>query len=194
MLTDGKARASAGALKLNPDSVSVGGISAGGHISLVLQHMARDAGIRLKLCMVSVPAVADALTYTFYTESPYASFHEFVRAPILPWARIQFFAKHCLPKDQLPRLRAMWPDFWFAPIRAPNWRGLCNTFVRVAEIDPLRDEGEAYASKLVAGGNTVTVKMYLGCPHTFMYMDFLEQKKAYDTDAIRALKVAHGLP
>ncbi|KAL2193258.1 Alpha/Beta hydrolase protein, partial [Corynascus similis CBS 632.67] len=47
-------RESASQLNINPTSVSIGGISAGGHICLVLQHMARDAGIPLKLCMASV--------------------------------------------------------------------------------------------------------------------------------------------
>lgn len=39
--------------KLNgkTDSVSVGGISAGGHISAVMQQLARDANIDLKLGM-----------------------------------------------------------------------------------------------------------------------------------------------
>jgi acetyl esterase/lipase len=36
-------------LNCNPASMSLGGISAGGHLSAVMQHMARDAGIPLKL-------------------------------------------------------------------------------------------------------------------------------------------------
>lgn len=34
---------------MKPDSVSIGGISAGGHITIVLQHLARDAKIPLRL-------------------------------------------------------------------------------------------------------------------------------------------------
>jgi acetyl esterase/lipase len=97
-----------------------------------------------------------------------------------------------MPQDKLPELRAMWPDWWFAPIRAPDWKGLCDTFIRTAECDPLRDEGEAYGMKLVAGGNKVTIKRYLGCPHTFMYLPCMKQKGAYDQDAVDALRVAHG--
>ncbi len=155
--------------------------------------MARDAGIPLRLCLASVPVTSDTLSYSFYTDSPFPSFHEFVRAPILPWTRIQYFGKHCLPEEQRDTLRIMWPDFWFSPLRATNWSGLCDTFIRIAEIDPLRDEGEAYGMRLVAGGNKVTMKRYLGCPHTFMYMDFMKQKSVYDEDAIVVLKQAHGL-
>jgi len=155
--------------------------------------MARDAGIPLRLCMPSVPAVTDAGTYESPADSPYASFREMRQAPILPWARIQWFGRHTIPREAEAETRAALPDFWLAPIRSTNWAGLCDTFVRTAEIDPLRDEGEAYALKLVAGGAKVTVKRYLGCPHTFMAMMFLKQKEAYDADAIAALRAAHGI-
>lgn len=155
--------------------------------------MARDAGVPLKLCMASVPPATEGLSYKDYTDSPFSSFHEFARGPILPWNRIKYFGQLCMPQDKLPELRNMWPDWWFAPLSAPNWAGLCDTFIRTAEVDPLRDEGEAYAVKLVAGGNKVTIKRYLGCPHTFMYIDALKKKQEYDRDAILALKIAHGI-
>ncbi|KAK0732895.1 Alpha/Beta hydrolase protein [Lasiosphaeria miniovina] len=186
-------RDSSSTLNINPTSVSIGGISAGAHICLVLQHMARDAGIPLRLCMASVPPSTDSLTYAYYTQSSFQSFHDFHRAPVLPWKRMQYFGRLCMPQETLPELRKLWPDWWFAPIRAPNWKGLCDTFVRTAEVDPLRDEGEAYGMKVVAGGGKVTFKRYQGCPHTFMYLSFLAQKDEYDRDAIIALRVAHGL-
>jgi len=173
--------------------VSISGVSAGAHICLVLQHMARDNDIPLKLCMASVTPATDGLSYTYYTESPFPSFHEFHRGPVLPWERIKYFGRLCMPPERLAELRKMWPDWWFSPLRAPSWSNLCDTFVRTAEVDPLRDEGEAYAMRLVAGGNRVTLKRYLGCPHTFMYIDAMKRKHEYDRDAIAALKAAHGL-
>lgn len=155
--------------------------------------MARDAGIALKLCMASVPSATEALGYRSYTDSPFPSFHEFHAAPTLPWARIKYFGSFCMPPEKLLDLRRRWPDWWLSPLRAPNWSNLCDTLIRTAEIDPLRDEGEAYAMKLVEGGNKVTIKRYLGCPHTFMYIDALKQKHEYDRDAVAALRTAHGL-
>ncbi|KAK3317069.1 Alpha/Beta hydrolase protein [Apodospora peruviana] len=186
-------RSSSDKLGIDSNSISIGGVSAGGHISLILQHMARDAGIPLKLCMPTVPPSTEGLAYKYYTDSPFPSFHEFHRAPILPWKRIQYFGKHCFPDDKLEEIKAMWPEWWIAPIKAPNWNGLCDTFLRTAEIDPLRDEGEAYGMKLVGGGNKVTFKRYLGSPHTFMYMKFLESKREFDEDSVKALRVAHGI-
>ncbi|KAK0615170.1 Alpha/Beta hydrolase protein [Bombardia bombarda] len=187
------ARDSSSILNINPTSVSVGGISAGGQISIILQHMARDAGIPLKLCMASVPCTTEGLSYRYYTQSPYPSFHEFHRGPVLPWKRINYFGSYAMPPEKLPELRALWPAWWLAPLTAPNFRGLCDTFIRTAECDPLRDEGEAYGMKLVAGGNKVTIKRYLGSVHTFMYLGFMKQKQEYDRDAVEALRVAHGL-
>lgn len=43
----------AGQLNIRPDSISIGGISAGGHISAVCQQLARDANLPLKLGMSS---------------------------------------------------------------------------------------------------------------------------------------------
>ncbi|OTB07667.1 hypothetical protein M426DRAFT_317968 [Hypoxylon sp. CI-4A] len=188
------ARESASSLNINPSSISIGGISAGAHISIILQHVARDANVPLKLCLATVPVSSDALLYKEYTESPFDSFHEFANGPILSWERMKFFGPLCFPEDRVEEICAMWPEWWIAPIKSKNWAGLCDTFIRTAECDPLRDEGEAYALKLAQGGNKVTLKRYLKSPHTFMYFDWFERKREYDLDSITALKQAHGIP
>lgn len=43
-------------LNIDATSVSIGGLSAGGQMSAVLSHMARDAGIELKLALLVVPS------------------------------------------------------------------------------------------------------------------------------------------
>lgn len=163
-----QARESATSLKINPDSISIGGISAGGQISCILQHMARDTGVPLKLCLATVPVTSEGFLYKEYTESPFGSFHEFAHGPVLPWSRMKFFGELCFPRDDLKEICAQWPDWWTVPLQAKNWTGLCDTFIRTGECDVLRDEGEAYAAKVVEGGNKVTVKRYLGAPHIFM--------------------------
>lgn len=146
----------------------------------------------LRLCLPTVPPSAEGLLYKDYTESPFPSFHEFAHGPILAWSRIKFFGQHAFPGNQHERIRAAWPEWWISPLKADHWHGLCDTFLRTAEVDPLRDEGEAYARKLVEGGNLVTVKRYIGAPHIFMYMEWFERKKEFDRDTIAALKIAHA--
>ncbi|KAI2465733.1 alpha/beta-hydrolase [Annulohypoxylon bovei var. microspora] len=186
------ARESASSLNIKPDSISLGGISAGAHISIILQHMARDNGIPLKLCLASVPPSEKVLVYKSPTESPFPSFTEFANGPILPWARISFFGNLCFPADKVEEICASVPDWWISPLKSKNWAGLCETFIRTGECDPLRDEGEAYGMKLIEGGTKVTIKRYIGSPHTFMYFDWFKKKQEYDLDSIVALKQAHG--
>ncbi|ORY57463.1 Alpha/Beta hydrolase protein [Pseudomassariella vexata] len=184
-------RNSAKDLNINPESVSIGGISAGGHISIIIQHMARDAGIPLRLCMATVPPSENDFLFMSYSESPFQSFHDFHDGPILGWGRIEWFGQLCFPRDKLEERKALVPEWWIGPLHAKNWSGLCDTFIRTGECDPLRDEGEAYGMKLVAGGTKVTFKRYLGCPHLFMFYETMAQKKEYDEDSIQALRKAH---
>ncbi|KAK7414419.1 hypothetical protein QQX98_006697 [Neonectria punicea] len=180
-------------LNIKPDSISISGNSAGAHICLVLQHLARDAGVPLRLCLATVPPSHEYLTYKTYTESPYPSFIEFSNGPVLPWKAIQYYQSIVAPTTKLPELRRSYPNWWFAPIQSPRWDGMCKTLIRTAECDPLRDEGEAYAKKHLENGVEVTLKRYLGMPHTFVFFEVLSQKKNFDQDTIIALKTAHSI-
>ncbi|KUL85358.1 hypothetical protein ZTR_07009 [Talaromyces verruculosus] len=181
-------------LNIDKSSISLGGISAGGYLSCVLQHLARDNDVPLKLIIPAVPPVTDCCSYKKLEDSPYESFRQYSRAPLLNWARMSYFQRYAFPDDKVDYIRSLWPEWWLSPIKAPNFAHLCDTFLITAEIDPVRDEGEDYGKKLVAAGNKVTFKRYLGVPHPFMHMtDYLQKARDYDEDIILALKVAHGL-
>ncbi|KAE8550096.1 hypothetical protein TMatcc_001168 [Talaromyces marneffei ATCC 18224] len=187
-------RDSSGKLNIIKSSVSLGGISAGGYLSCILQHLARDDNVPLKLVIPAVPPVTDCCSYKKLEDSPYESFRRYSRAPLLNWARLSYFQQYAFPDDKVDEIRSLWPEWWLAPIKAPNFTNLCDTFLITAEIDPLRDEGEDYGKKLVAAGNKVTFRRYLGVPHPFMHMtDYLQKARDYDEDIISALKAAHGL-
>lgn len=206
------ARASAATLNILPDSVSLGGVSAGAHIAIVLQFRARDEGVPLRLVMPTVPPAAGSLFHRYVTDSPYPSMLEMVHSPILAWERIQFYMNLCLSSTKdaekedntvlvddadraacIARLRARWPACWLEPIRQTRWDGLADALIRTAELDNLRDEGEDYAAKLATGGGRVTLHRYRGAVHTFMFYDFMASKRAFDAESIAALRQAHGL-
>ena len=55
-------------------------------------------------------------------------------------------------------MRASIPRYWMQPLDAPNFSGLCETFLITAECDPVRDEGEAYGRKVHEAGAKVAFK------------------------------------
>lgn len=57
-------------------------------------------------------------------------------------------------------------------------QGLPPTLLLVDEVDPLRDEGEAYASKLRAAGVPVTTVRYDGVVHDFMLLNAMSEARA----------------
>lgn len=54
--TSSQARASAADLNIKADSVSIGGLSAGGHMTAVMSHIAKHDGVDLKLALMVVPS------------------------------------------------------------------------------------------------------------------------------------------
>ncbi|QSQ28221.1 alpha/beta hydrolase [Pyxidicoccus parkwayensis] len=74
-------------------------------------------------------------------------------------------------------------------------KGLPPALVIVAGLDPLLDEGQAYADKLKAAGVTVDVKRYDGVTHGFFGMaPVVDKAKQAQSDAGAALKKAFSAP
>jgi acetyl esterase/lipase len=179
-------------LNIDPGRVSIGGVSAGAGICATLQHMARDAGVKMRVALLSVPST----DYTTYFPVPegvevWGSVRRLARAPSLGADRIAFFQEMVFPEGKREEILEL-PVEWRAPLRGRDFKGLCDVFVVTAECDPLVDEGEAYAKRCLEGGAKVGARRYRGMPHPFMHME-LKASRLYDEDLCKALKVAHGL-
>ena len=72
-----------------------------------------------------------------------------------------------------------------------NLKGLCDTFIAVAEFDPLIDEGLEYARRLTQAGVKVTSRVYTGVPHSFVYMLPIQKALLHLNDMCSELKRAH---
>ncbi|KAJ9626827.1 hypothetical protein H2204_009843 [Knufia peltigerae] len=157
---------------LDTNRTAIGGVSAGGHLSAVLAHLARDEGVPLAFQLLVVPGVdmtALLPNGDVNPTCPYKSFAELVNTPALPVER----------------------EWKINPIKAPSFRGLAQALVVTAELDPLREEGQAYVEKLREAGVPVEHIMYPRVPHPFMMHDaVLEAGKKYQVDTVRALKDA----
>ncbi|KAK4077165.1 uncharacterized protein Triagg1_4132 [Trichoderma aggressivum f. europaeum] len=188
-----------GAARFNirPDSISVGGVSAGGFIALAVAHLARDAGIALRLVAAGTPVVDDISQYATAADSPWPSMQENEFAPTLNWARLAWFDKlklSTLPTEPEAHNAAKERIGWQNNLlKAPNFEGLARTLIYTASADPLRDEGEKYAQVLVENGVEVTQRRFPGVPHPFMHMDeALWQGREFIDSTAREIRTAHS--
>ncbi|KAJ5808982.1 hypothetical protein N7474_010251 [Penicillium riverlandense] len=160
---------------INPGRISLGGVSAGANIALVCAHLARDANLPLQLVAVGTPVIDDISKYNSAAEAPWPSMQQMEHAPTLNWGRLKWFDNlkwQSIAADGPDRAAQLAAVKWFANIlQAPDFTRLPKTVLYTASCDPLRDEGEAYAQKLIEGGNEVIQKRFAGVPHPFMHMD-----------------------
>ncbi|WP_342643774.1 alpha/beta hydrolase [Rhodoligotrophos ferricapiens] len=152
--------AHAAKLKADPGRVALGGDSAGGNLAIVtaLQRVMTGASPVRALFLIY-----PATDFSFETPSQ----AEFAEGHLLTRANQEWFHKHYLRSD------ADRTDWRASPLRAPDLAGLPYTIVLTASHDPLRDEGEAFARRLIEAGVTVTVKRAAGQIHGFLPMEKL---------------------
>ncbi|KAE9966360.1 hypothetical protein BLS_007053 [Venturia inaequalis] len=186
-------------LGIDTSRVSVGGLSAGGHLAAVVGLMARDDPTipPLKLQLLVVPTVdARWIPSKEYPgrdldKVPYKSYVSCEDAPCLPLARMIWFVELWLGSDHDQRMKSA--DEWTAsPIIASSHANLAPATIFTAEFDVLLSEGEAYHAKLQEAGTPSTYKMYAGVAHPFGHWDaILNKAKEYVKDTIAVIKEAH---
>ncbi|PZW37843.1 acetyl esterase [Humitalea rosea] len=146
------------ALGLDPTRLAVGGDSAGGNLAAAACLLAREAG--------GSPAIAFQLL--LYPATDFAmdtgSHRSFGEGHLLTRANMVWFRDHYLNH---PGEAADWRA---SPLRAASLAGLPPAYVLTASHDPLRDEGEAFALRLVEAGIPVTLWRVPGLIHGFLPM------------------------
>lgn len=185
---------------IDPQSISIGGLSAGANIALILGHLARDhkPSIPLKATIAGTPVLSDISGLDDPKESPFPSMSEMALAPTLNWMRLKWFdnlKRSSLAGPGTPQRQQQEEDIsWFRDaFTAPDYRHLTgSTFIGTAGCDPLRDEGEAYGKLLLKNDNHAIIKRYDGVPHPFQHMDaVLPQAKEFIEDCCHYIKQAH---
>jgi acetyl esterase len=147
-------------IRVDATRLAVAGDGAGGTLAAAVTLLAKErGGPRIALQVLFYP-VADA---TFDT----ASYDQFADGPWLTRRAMQWFWDSYAPDV------AVRSEPTAAPLRATleQLRGLPPALVLTAEADVLRDEGEAYAHRLLAAGVAVTAVRYLGAIHDFVLLN-----------------------
>lgn len=108
----------------------------------VLSHRARDANIPVIGQVLRIPSVCHLDYYP--PELNLHSMEELKDAPVLCKRSMElFYANLKLSNPADPEM---------SPLLAPNFRNLAPAYIQIAGMDPLRDEGFAYADKLKHAG------------------------------------------
>lgn len=142
------------ALPVTATSLILAGDSCGGAYAISTAMALRDAPAALPvIAQLALYPAADLATR-------YPSFREFATGYLLDKHLMRWFAEQFAPDDS---------DFRASPM-AGNLAGLPPAFVVTAELDPLRDQGRAYAEALAAAGVPVIAHEAKGMVHAFLSM------------------------
>jgi acetyl esterase len=144
----------ASTLGVDPKAIFVGGDSAGANLSAATTLAFRGTPKRLRGQVLVYPCVDTDFTRPSFVSEANAPF---LKAAEMTW----FWDRYCPEPGQRDNPLA-------APMRAESLAGLPPAFIVVAEHDPLRDEGRAYAERLKADGVPVTFNPGIGLIHGFV--------------------------
>ena len=146
----------------NPRKIAVLGESAGGNLAAEVAIAARDRGLQRPTAQVMVYPITSSnlnqLSDQLYT-SPLLP----LNTPALPYFS-KLYLDTANPND---------PDV--APVNA-QLKGLPPATIIAAELDPLRSDGQLYASRLKQAGVPVTYQLYTGVTHEFFGMGAVVSK------------------
>ena len=96
--------------------------------------------------------------------------------------------KHFRMVESLTRGTHLLAKLLQAQFYAPSLAGLPTTLITTAHLDPLRDQGEAYAQRLRAQGVQVRLKRFPATIH-----DFIGSAKALRTSSDMAVEMLRGV-
>lgn len=159
-------------LKIDRSKVAIGGGSAGGNLTASVALMARDrGGPDLAFQLLIYPALDDRCETSSMING------------------------HDVPMWNYQNSIDMWNQYigadrsdvspYASPARCRNLTGLPPAYVMTAEHDPLRDEGIAYALRLMVAGVQVELHSFPGTVHGF---DFLIESDISEAAAIEGVE------
>jgi len=161
----------AAALGLDPARIAVGGDSAGGNLAAIVCLAARESGLPMPAGQVLIYPVTD-LTAVHDSHARVTSGVP-LTADLMLWFRDHYLAH---AEDQL--------DWRASPLRAAHLCHLPPAFVLTVGLDPLCDEGIAYARRLEQDGGQVTHLHLANQVHGFLTMGRIIRSAGFSLETI----------
>lgn len=138
---------------VDPDRIAVGGDSAGGNLGAVVAQQARRSG-------GPTPAFQWLIYPAVDLTRRRKSFELFGEDFLLTETQIHWFRDNYMVGGDLTDPRA-------SPGLADDLSGLAPAYVATGGFDPLRDEAEEYADRLLQAGVTTALQRFPSLPHGF---------------------------
>lgn len=148
-------------LGVDPARLGVGGDSAGGNLALNVSLAARREGRPAPVALLLVYPWLDM-------DLGQPSVDEHATGYVLTRDVIRWFRHHALPAE-LRDDPSRWDDERLSPARSDP-SGFPPAVVATCELDPLRDQGDAFALRLAEAGVAVRHLRYDGLVHTFVQL------------------------
>lgn len=151
----------AGELGVDPERIAVGGESAGGGLAAGIALLARDRGGPL-LCLqvLGIPEVDDRLETESMRSLGVGTPITSIENGEISWD--SYLGAGVRGTDQVSP--------YAAPARATDLTGLPPALVTAYELDALRDEGIAYAQRLLSAGVSTELHVYPGAFHACTWL------------------------
>ena len=177
------AAAHADELGVDASRIAIAGNSVGGDMTAALALMAKDRNGPKIACQVLLIPATNATVDT-------KSYQEFGTGRFLTQAFMKYGWDLYAPDEKTRN------NPYVSPLRASNkeLQGLPPALVITAENDPLRDEGEAYARKLMDAGVPVVATRYSGMIHDFVTLNALRDLPETEAALRQAAAAIRGAP
>ena len=140
---------------INKDQISLMGDSAGGNLCAAVAMACRGSEIKIASQVLIYPSLG--------CDNSLPSFDENEDIPGLSRSDMTYYFRSYIGGTTLP-------DTLAAPLTATNFSDLPNSYISVAEFDPLRDDGIEYARRLETAGTSVVVNIEKGLGHSWLWV------------------------
>jgi len=162
----------------------VGGTSAGGNLTAVIAHVARDEKLSPPLTgqYLAIPALVPESKMPEKYKPYWLSYEQNKTAPVLPVAAIDMFIKGYEPDED--------DAVWYATFNHPKGHGdLPPAFFQIDGMDPLRDEAIIY-ERVLREDYGVKTKMFVypGLPHGHWgFFPFLKSSEKFRKEQVEGM-------